>query len=97
MNPKVGSFSAYLEYAERSKNESAKAVSGPLGLLNVLAQAPNSELPFDLLLKLSAMDAGAFRDALKDLRDAGFIQVSGATLEETVKLTPKGTEVAKLA
>jgi predicted transcriptional regulator len=96
MTKKAGSFNAYLEYAERAKKAPTKPATGPLDVLKTLSTIPNSELPLDLLLKLSGMDAPVFRDTLKELRDKQFIEVSGATLEEIVKLTPKGAEVVQL-
>jgi hypothetical protein len=98
MDKKVGSFNAYLEYAERAKKQSAaKPAAGPLDLLKTLSAIPTPELPLDVLFKLSGMDPAVFRDTLKELRDKQFIEVSGASLEEIVKLTPKGAEVVKLA
>jgi len=49
------------------------------------------------LQTLSGMDPARYRDALKSLRDAGYIVIDGRTLEEVVKLTDKGEEVTRLA
>jgi hypothetical protein len=46
---------------------------------------------------LSRMDAQRFRNALKRLRDAAYVNVEGPSLEEMVQLTGKGAEAASLA
>jgi hypothetical protein len=80
--PNTGSFTAYLEYMQRGKTESAAipAVS-PIALLEVLARQPQRAMAMADLEKLTGMDSGRFRDALKSLMDTGYVTVEGPTPE----------------
>ena len=43
------------------------------------------------------MEASRYGEALKSLRDAGYIAIEGEALEQSVRLTDRGAEVARLA
>ena len=94
--PKPGSFTPYLEYAERDKDRQQPALS-PLSLLEILSAQVNMVLSMAALQSLSGMDPGRYREALKSLRDAGYVAIEGPSLEEMVKLTDQGYAVARLA
>jgi hypothetical protein len=93
---KPGSFTPYLEYAQRDKPSSQTAPASPLSLLELLAQQPQPTLPLGVLQSLSGMDPVRYREALKTLRDADYISIAGPALDEMVTLTGKGAEVARL-
>jgi DNA-binding IclR family transcriptional regulator len=95
--PKPGSFTPYLEYAQRDRIAPERAAASPLTLLEILGRRDDAAMPLSDLQTLSAMDPARYRDALKSLRDAGYIEVEGPALDETVRLTGKGAEVARLA
>jgi predicted transcriptional regulator len=93
---KAGTFNAYLEYAQRGSSDAGTRPSGLATLLSVLTQFPEDGAPMGTLADLSGMSAQAFREILKKLADSGFIEISGAPLSETVKITSKGREVVTL-
>jgi predicted transcriptional regulator len=92
----AGSFSAYLEYAQRKSTDDAARTSSPASLLGVLNGQAQKSMPLSQLTDLSGMSAAQFRDALKKLADSSFIDISGQPLSEEVTLTPKGLEAAAL-
>jgi len=94
-NPKPGSFSAYLEYSQRSTESAPRPVSEPTSLLTIIRRA-DGPIQISDLAGQSKMSATAFHDALQKLVDSGFIELSGSPLPESVRLTDKGHEVAKL-
>jgi predicted transcriptional regulator len=96
MEPKAGTFSAYLEYAQRGVPEAASRPSPLASLLGVLAKMPQSGVPMSKLADLSGMSAAGFRDAIKKLADSNFIEVSGQPLSEVVTITDKGRDAAAL-
>jgi DNA-binding IclR family transcriptional regulator len=95
--PKPGSFLPYLEYEQRHKLSPQSTVASPLTLLEVLARQVRQSLYLGDLQTLSGMDPSRYREALKSLRDAGYVSVDGPALDEVVHLTDKGAEVARLA
>jgi hypothetical protein len=96
--PKPGSFAPYLEYMQREKKaEPPSSQASPLTLLEVLARQVQQSLPMPDLQTLSGMEPTRYRDALKTLLSAGYVTIDGPALEEVVKLTAKGEEVARLA
>jgi DNA-binding IclR family transcriptional regulator len=97
LKPKPGSFLPYLEYEQRSKRFPLSTAASPLTLLEILARQLQPALLLGDLLTLSGMDPSRYREALKILRDAGFITVEGPALDEVVRLTTRGAEVARLA
>jgi len=94
--PKPGSFRPYLEYMQREKERQTPPAS-PITLLELLAGQGNPELPLTDLQSRSSMEPSRYRDALKSLRDAGFVTIEGPALDEVVQLTDKGAEVVRLA
>jgi hypothetical protein len=95
--PKPGSFSTYLEYMQRDKRATPSSAVSPIALLEILARQVQATLPLPDLQTLSGMDPARYREALKSLRDAGYISIDGPSLEEVVKLTEKGAEASRLA
>jgi len=67
------------------------------GLLGVLLEQENRELPISELMSQSGMGFVEFSDALKSLTAAGMISMSGGAGQELAALTPKGEEVALLS
>src|ERR1039457_646528 len=92
--PKPGSFAPYMEYAQRDKRDARPAPASPLTLLDLLQDG--GEMSLTRLETLSGMEAQRYRDALKSLRDAGYVSIAGDALDGVVKLTDKGAEVARL-
>lgn len=70
-------------------------------MLDILARQIQPCLPIGDLQTLSGMEASRYREALKSLRDAGYIAIDGAidgqALDEMVRLTDRGAEAARLA
>ena len=96
--PKPGSFAPYLEYMQRENQApNSAAPTSPVTILEILARQSQLTLPLPDLQTLSRMDPSRFRDALKSLLGTGYISIEGAQLDEVVKLTDKGAEVARLA
>ena len=93
--PKPGSFTAYMEYAQRDKRESRTSPASPLTLIELLQD--RGEMAFERLETLSGMEPSRYRAALKSLRDAGYVSIEGDPIDGVVKLTEKGAEVARLA
>ena len=96
--PRPGTFLPYLEASERRRSAGqSEAPASPLSLLGILArQAQQSLLLFDLQT-LSAMQPSRYGEALKSLRDAGYITIKGEAPEQMVLLTGSGAAVVKLA
>lgn len=92
---KPGSFQPYMEYMQRDKQPRQTTAVSPLTLLELLE--PKGALAMADLETRSGMEPARFREALKSLRDAGYVSIEGPALDEVVKLTDKGAEVARLA
>jgi len=90
---KAGSFTAYLECANRAK-QAPSTVGSPVSLLTVLAATKDQKLPLDVLRKVSGMEFSQFAEGLKGLQEAGFVDVTGAAGSETVELTANGAKLA---
>ena len=98
MTKKAGSFSAYLEYAQRGRRETLQSQTpstGPLAILKVLAGI-EAGIPLAELATRAAMAASAFQEALKKLNESNFIAIAGSPLEEIVQLTPKGRDMVNM-
>jgi hypothetical protein len=94
--PNPGAFLPYLE-AENRRSEEQRAKASPLTLLEILNRQSKPTLPiFDLQAK-SGMEPLRYADALKSLREAGYITIAGEAPEQTVGLTDRGAEVVRLA
>ena len=95
---KAGSFSAFMEEdLKRQRKEQAGAKGSAIGLLGVLFQRDDRELPVSELMSQSGMGFVEFSDAIKSLASAGMISMSGGAGQEVAALTPKGEEVALLS
>ena len=95
--PKAGSFLPYMEYLQRGKAAAPSGPASPVTLLDILVRQVQHALPMADLQTLSGMDANRYREALKSLRDAGFVAIEGDPLAEVVKVTDRGAEVSRLA
>lgn len=94
---KADSFSAYLEAKQRSKASPAPTGGTALSLLTTLARAPQKTMPVTDLMASCGMGITAFADALKSVRELGYITVSGPPTAESATLTAMGEEVARLS
>ncbi|SPF44943.1 hypothetical protein SBA4_3290006 [Candidatus Sulfopaludibacter sp. SbA4] len=94
--PKAGASLAFLE-AENRRAEERRAKASPLTLIEILAQQAKQGLPIFDLQGQSGMEPSRYAEALKSLRDAGFIAIDGESLEQVVRLTDRGAEVVRLA
>lgn len=93
--PKPGAALPFLE-AENRRAEQRRAKTSPLTLLEVLAHSKQALPIFDLQGR-SGMEPSRYSDALKSLRDAGYIEIDGEALEQSIRLTQRGAEVVRLA
>lgn len=93
-----GSFLPFLEYSQREKSsrQPTTAVS-PVSLLEILARQLQRSLPLFDLQKLSDMEPSRYGEALKSLRDGGYITIAGDPAEQIVTLTDSGAKVAQIA
>ena len=94
--PKPGAILAFQE-AWNKRNEEERAKASPLSLLDILARRPKPELPIFDLQAGSGMDPKRYSEALKNLQDAGFIDIVGEGVDQTVRLTDAGAGVVRLA
>jgi hypothetical protein len=95
---KPGSFLPFLEYSQRDRSSSSAAPAvSPLTLLEILARQPQRTLPLFDLQKLSDMEPSRYGEALKSLRDGGYITIAGDPAEQIVTLTDGGAKVAQIA
>jgi hypothetical protein len=97
MQSKADSFSAYLEAVQRSKSATPPANGTPLSLLNALAGAEKKSMPLTELMNSSGMAFPEFAEALKTLRDSGYLTLGGPPSAELVTLTSQGEDVSRLA
>jgi predicted transcriptional regulator len=99
--PKADSFTTFLEAQERLKSAagSAAPVTGvaPLTVLFKLAEAPKAQMPVTELMAASGMAFADFAEALKNLKESGYLTLSGPPSNETAALTKLGEDVARLA
>lgn len=70
-------------------------MASPLGLLEILERQQKAVSPHGRLA--GAQHPVRYRDALKSLRGQGWVDVDGPALDEVVRLTEKGGDVARLA
>ena len=94
--PRPGTFLPYMEYANREKL-GQRAPASPLTLIEILARRDEQSLPIFELQAQSGMDPSRYSEALKSLRNAGYIATEGKALEEVIRLTDRGAEVVRLA
>lgn len=93
--PRPGSFLPYMEYKRKLDEQQPKA--SPLTLLEILARNATQSLPMFDLQTQSAMDPSRYGEALKSLKDAGYIAIDGEAPEQVIRLTDRGGEVVRLA
>ncbi len=91
---KPGSFLPFLEARREAR---PPAPPSPLTLLEILANHAFRSLPLFELQTRSGMEPSRYGEALKNLRDAGYITISGDAPEQNVYLTESGATVAQLA
>jgi predicted transcriptional regulator len=91
---KPGSFLPFLEDSQR-KEPSAPA--SPLTLLEILARQTQESLPLFDLQTRGNMDPSRYAEALKSLRNAGYIAIEGEAPEQVVRLTGTGADVVRIA
>lgn len=94
---KADSFSAFLEAKQRSKASAPQSGGTALALLNTLANADQQQMAVQELMSASSMTVTDFADALKTLKESGYLTLSGAPGAETAKLTGLGQDVTRLS
>ncbi|MBK5291091.1 MAG: hypothetical protein JJE04_05255 [Acidobacteriia bacterium] len=96
---KADSFTAFMKEKQRLKSmrEPRQQGNTPLTLLNVLADAPQKQMPVQDLQAASGMSFTGFSEALKALQESGYLALSGPPGGESAVLTPLGVDVAGLA
>ena len=94
--PRPGTFLPYMEAVNREKRTQPKPVS-PLTLLELLARHVQQSLPLFELQTQSGMEPSRYSEALKSLRNAGYIEFVGDGLDGVIRLTPSGAQVVQIA
>jgi hypothetical protein len=94
--PRPGTFLPLLE-AQRKDSSTRTAPASPLSLLEILARQAQQSLPMFDLQTLGQMAPSRYADALKSLRDAGYIAINGEAPEQMVRLTDSGAAVVRIA
>ena len=94
--PRPGTFRAYLE-AENQNKPGPAARPSPITLLEILARQTGQSLALFELQSQSGMEPARYGEALKSLRDAGYISIKGEAPEQTIQLTASGDGVVRLA
>lgn len=92
--PRPGTFLPYME-AEKQHANATKA--SPLILLEILARQSQGSLALFDLQTQGGMEPSRYGEALKSLRDAGFIAIEGEAPEQGVRLTESRENVVRLA
>jgi len=93
--PRPGTFLPYMEYKRKLDERQPKA--SPITLLEILARQARQALPMFDLQTQSGMEPSRYGEALKSLRDAGYITIDGEAPEQSVQLTESGGKVVQLA
>jgi predicted transcriptional regulator len=94
MQSKADSFSAFLEAKQKSRPSAPTTSAGTsFSLLSALAGAPQNTLGLTELMTASGMGFTEFADALKSLKDSGYLALSGPPNAEMATLTPLGESV----
>jgi predicted transcriptional regulator len=92
---KADSFSAFLEAKQRNKSSAPTSTGTSLALLNALANADQQQMQVTELMSASGMSIMDFGDALKSLKESGYLTLSGAPGAETAKLTTLGEDISR--
>lgn len=90
--PRPGTFRPYME-AQKQRATPAS----PLTLLEILERQRGQALPMFDLQAQGAMEPQAYGEALKSLRNAGYITIDGEVPEQVVRITDSGAGVVRLA
>jgi len=93
--PKAGAALPFLEAENKRAEQRAKA--SPLTLLEILSRQSKQALPIFDLQGRSGMEPSRYGEALKGLKDAGYIAIEGEAPEQIVRLTDGGAGVVRLA
>jgi hypothetical protein len=93
MQSKADSFSAFLEAKQKSRSSAPNSAGTSLSLLSALAGAQQNTLGLTELMTASGMGFTEFADALKNLKDSGYLALSGPPNAEMATLTPLGEGV----
>ena len=91
-------FGPFLESLQRSRQQNASQAqdrSLPLAVVAMLRKA--GPMPVLEVLRASGLSFREITDALLELQDAEFIELSGASGDEVARLTPTGGRLASLA
>ena len=97
LRPKPGSFLPFLESSQEDKPSAQSTPPSPLTLLEILSRRSDRSLQLFDLQSLSGMEASRYAEALKSLRSAGYIELTGEGFEGVVRLTDSGQRAAQLA
>jgi len=98
MQSKADSFSAFLEARQKSRSSAPATGGTSLSLLNTLAGADQQQMAVNDLMAGCGMTLTDFADALKSLKESGYLTLSGAPAgSEVVKLTALGQDVTRLS
>lgn len=94
---KADSFSAFLEAKQRSKPGPTATGATALTLLGTVGGADQKQMPLQDLMSVSGMAFAEFADALKSLKELGYLTLTGPPGSELANLTPLGEEVSRLS
>jgi hypothetical protein len=97
MQSKADSFSAYLEAKQRMKSSAPASGGTSLAVLSTLANADHQQMAVKDLMVISGMPLTDFADALKGLKESGYLTLSGPPDTEVAKLTTLGQDVTRLS
>ena len=97
MQSKADSFSAFLEAKQKSRSSAPASGGTALSLLNTLASVDQQQMAVKDLMADSGMTLTDFADALKSLKESGYLTLSGAPGAEVAKLTTLGQDVTRLS
>jgi hypothetical protein len=95
--PRPGTFLPFMEASLRDKASAQSTPVSPLSLLEILARQAQQSLPMFDLQTLSGLEPSRYSEALKSLKNAGYIAIEGEAPEQTIQLTSTGAEVIRLA
>ena len=96
---KADSFTAFLQEKQRLKSmrQTAQPGASPLTLLQVLADAPDRQMPVQQVQADSGMSFAGFAEALTGLRNSGYLILTGPPGGESAALSGLGVDVASLS
>jgi hypothetical protein len=92
--PRPGTSLPFLEAENKRQEHRPKA--SPLTLLQILSRQSQRSLPMFDLQAQAGMEPSRYGEALKSLRDAGYIEIQGEAPEQMIHLTESGLNVTLL-